>query len=128
MIKKQTIKGLFTGFLVVLLGLIYWVFLQPSILVAGTSPSGKNEVIIKEYGNGLIQGGNVKFFFKTDGKTVKTKKVRVENIRESNHSRRFSFYWENADEVSVEMNFESLGKSLTYNFSNSNIEIKENKE
>ena len=128
MIKKQAIKVLFSGFLVALLGLIYWVYFHPSILVEGTSPLEKNEVIIKEYGNGPLNGGNVKFYFKKDGKTVKTKKVSVDNIKESNHRERYNFSWKNENEFSVGMRFEQSTKSLTYNFSNNSIEFNVDKQ
>lgn len=122
-IKKQTIKGLFTGFLVVFLSLIYWVYFHQSFLVSETSPSGGKEVIINEYGSDFLGGGYVKFYFKKDGKTVKTKMVSVDNIKESNHSERFNITWKDESEVLVGMTFEQSTKSLTYNFSNRNIEI-----
>lgn len=81
----MTLKVLTFGFLVLLSYLIYWGYFEENLLIEKKSTSGDKEVIINEYGNDIIIGSPaVKIYFEKDGKTKKTKKIDVDNLKESN--------------------------------------------
>ncbi|WP_339199127.1 hypothetical protein MKY27_07520 [Solibacillus sp. FSL R5-0449] len=51
-VKKQTLKVLGIGFMVILFFLIYWIYFEESFLVVESkSPDVDKEVIINEVGN-----------------------------------------------------------------------------
>lgn len=123
-IKVKDRRVLIWGFLVLLSYLIYWVNFKEEFLIEKKSPSGENEVVINEYGNGILLGSQtVKIYFKEDGKTKKTKKIDVDNFLESNHASRYNIAWRNDNTALISMEFQNSGRKLEYNFSNDTIEI-----
>ncbi|NYF24351.1 hypothetical protein [Sporosarcina sp. JAI121] len=123
-IKEKDRRVLFWGFLVLLSYLIYWVNFKEEFLIEKKSPSRENEVIINEYGNGILMGSQtVKIYFKEDGETKKTKKIDIDNDMQSNHASRYNIAWKNDNTALLSMEFENSTRYLEYNFSNNTIEI-----
>lgn len=60
-VKKQTLKVLGFGFLVILFFLIYWIYFEESLLVESKSPDDDKEVIINKVGNWITDSGTLKF-------------------------------------------------------------------
>ncbi|AOH54559.1 hypothetical protein ABE28_009375 [Peribacillus muralis] len=120
--KRKTFKTLIFSLLAVLLVSlsygIYWIYFEQTFLTGSNSPDGNAEVEIYEYGNGLLRGSEaVKVYFSSDGKTIKTKKIRVDNLKESNHKERYNATWKNKENVTITMRFEKSTKTISYNFS-----------
>lgn len=125
--KKQTLKvlmiGLLTSFLILLSYVIYWFFFKESLLTSKSSPSGENEVVINEYGNGIVGGSDtVKIYFKQDGKTRNIKKVDV-SLMPSNHKEMYHIVWLDENRVSISILLENASKGLNYNYSTQTLEF-----
>ncbi|MEK4080203.1 hypothetical protein [Solibacillus sp. FSL K6-1126] len=122
-VKKQTVKVLGFGFLVILFFLIYWIYFEENLLVESKSPYADKEVIINKVGNWITDSGTIKIYFKENGRTRNTKKIELEIFRESNHKGKYNIVWSVDNHVSIAMVFEKFIQSVDYNFSTNDIEI-----
>lgn len=128
-VKKQTLKVLGFGFMVILFFLIYWIYFEESLLVESKSPDDDKEVIINEVGNWIIDSGTIKIYFKQDGKTRKVKKIDLDIRWEPNTKERYNVTWKDEEnKVSIAIEFEQSAQILEYSFYTNHIEIKNREE
>ena len=128
-VKKQTVKVLGFGFLVILFFLIYWIYFEENLLVESKSPYADKEVIINEVGNWIIDSGTIKVYFKQDGKTRKIKKIDLDILWESNTNERYNVTWKDEEnKVSIGIFFEQSVQFVEFDYYNNHVEIRNAEE
>ncbi|MFL0582822.1 hypothetical protein ACH0B6_09625 [Solibacillus silvestris] len=128
-VKKQTVKVLGFGFLVILFFLIYWIYFEESLLVESKSPYADKEVIINKVGNWIIDSGTIKVYFKQDGKTRKIKKIDLDILWESNTKERYNVTWKDEEnKVSIGIFFEQSVQFVEFDYYNNHVEIRNAEE